>query len=65
VHPFVRVSLTSVGSSPYNATGVSLGGGVAWWPWRRIGFLTEDQVPSGEDFAPRLWAVRGGLALRW
>ena len=75
VHPFVRVSVTSVGSSPYNATGVSLGGGVAWWPWRRIGFRTEainfwaafdeDQVPSGEDFTPRLWAVRGGVALRW
>jgi hypothetical protein len=76
--PFLLVSVTAVGSSPYNATGVSLGGGVVWWAWPRLGVraeaikfwptFTEDvapQAPALPPFEPRLWAVRGGVALRF
>jgi len=41
VHPFVRLSVTGVGSSPYNASGLSLGGGVALWSSRHIGLRVE------------------------
>jgi hypothetical protein len=77
-HPFLLMSVTAVGSSPYNATGVSLGGGVVWWARRHVGVraealkfwpaFAEDVVPPTPGFPlfePRLWAVRGGVALRF
>jgi hypothetical protein len=77
-NPFLQVSVTAVGSSPYNGTGVSLGGGVVWWARRRLGFraeaikfwptFTEDVAPTAPDlsaFEPPMWAVRGGVAFRF
>lgn len=75
-HPFLRVSATGVGSSPYNATGLSFGGGVTYWLGRRFGVRTEGvkfwpmfsedaAVSSGPAFAPRLWATRAGIVFRW
>ena len=72
--PFVTGSLTAMGSSPYSATGVSLGGGVTYWGSRRLGLrvegfrfwpvIHEDGV-SPAEFSPNLWGVRGGLAFRF
>jgi len=79
-HPFVRVTLTGVSSSPYSAGCIGLGGGLAYWPSsRRFGIrveaaklwpvIEEEQisppVPPLEEFVPRLWTVRGGVAFRW
>jgi hypothetical protein len=78
IQPFASASVTVIGSSPYEATGISLGGGVAWWPWSQLGFRTEalkfwpafsERVaphdPVTPPFEPRLWAVRGGVTFRW
>jgi hypothetical protein len=76
VHPFLRVSLTSVTSSPYSAQCVGVGGGLAYWPRsRKLGLrveatklwpaLDEDPSPPPETFVPRLWTVRAGVAFGW
>lgn len=76
VHPFLRVSLTAVSSSPYSAECVGIGGGLAYWPRsRRVGLrveaaklwpaLDEDPSPPGETFVPRLWTLRAGVAFGW
>ena len=75
VHPFLRVSLTAVSSSPYAAECVGLGGGLAYWPQsRRVGLrveaaklwpFDEDPSPPGETFVPRLWTLRAGVAFGW
>jgi hypothetical protein len=76
VHPFLRVSLTAVSSSPYAAGCVGLGGGLAYWPQsRRVGLRVEaaklwpafyeDPSPPGETFVPRLWTLRAGVAFGW
>jgi hypothetical protein len=76
VHPFLRVSLTSVSSSPYSAQCVGVGGGLAYWPRSpKVGLrveaaklwpaLDEDPSPPGETFVPRLWTLRAGVAFGW
>jgi hypothetical protein len=76
VHPFLRVSLTAVSSSPYSASCIGLGGGLVYWPRsRRVGLrvegsklwpaFDEDPIPLGETFVPRLWTVRAGVAFGW
>ena len=72
-NPFVRVSVTGVGSSPYSATGMSLGAGFTYWLGPRFGVRTEamkfwptfSEDVSDPTFTPRLWATRAGIALRW
>ena len=76
VHPFLRVSLAAVASSPYSAWCVGLGGGLVYWPRsRRVGLrveaaklwpaFDEDPIPLGETFVPRLWTLRAGVAFGW
>ena len=75
VHPFLRVTLTAVSSSPYRATCIGLGGGVAYWPKsRRVGLRVEaaklwpafdEDLSADETFVPRLWTLRAGVAFRW
>ena len=75
VHPFLRVSLTAVSSSPYTATCIGLGGGLAYWPKsRRVGLRVEaarlwpafdEDRSAGEAFVPRLWTLRAGVAFGW
>lgn len=76
VHPFLRVSLADVVSSPYSASCVGLGGGLVYWPRsRRVGLrveaaklwpvFNEDPIPLGETFVPRLWTLRAGVAFGW
>lgn len=74
VHPFLRVSLAGVSSSPYSAGCVGLGGGVAYWPRsRRIGLRLEASklLPAfkeelvDETFVPPLWTIRAGVAFGW
>jgi hypothetical protein len=78
VHPFLRASLTAVASSPYSAGCVGLGGGLSYWPGsRRVGLRVEgtklwpafveeaSAAHEPEPFAPRLWTLRSGVAIRW
>lgn len=75
VDPFLRLSVTEVGSSPYRASGMSAGGGLTWWLGRRVGVRTEavkfwptfheNASSSDPAFTPRLWATRVGIAVRW
>jgi hypothetical protein len=76
VHPFLRVSLAAVASSPYSAWCVGLGGGLVYWPRsRRVGLrveaaklwpsFDEDPIPLGETFVPRLWTLRAGVTFGW
>ena len=73
IDPFVTVSLTGLGSSPYSAQGMSVGGGGTAWFSRRLGLrvdgfkfwpvFSEEEVTPAE-FSPKLWGARVGLAFR-
>jgi hypothetical protein len=72
IDPFVKVSLTGVGSSPYSAGGMSVGAGITSWFSRRLGLQVDGfrfwpvfSETFDDDFSPKLWGARVGLAFRF
>jgi hypothetical protein len=67
--PFASVTFTAMTDLNYDASGVSVGGGLTYWARRRVGirldgfsFLaTHDDIRT----SPHTWGVRAGIALNF
>jgi hypothetical protein len=68
--PFATVGFTTLGDLNYDARGVSVGGGVTYWPRKRVGLRLD-----GFSFLPRrddirfekwnYWGLRAGIAFHF
>jgi hypothetical protein len=70
VDPFATLGFTMLGDLNYDASGVSVGGGVTYWPRRRVGlrldafsFLPRSDDTRFEDW--HYWGLRAGVAFHF
>jgi len=72
--PFAMVAVTGLASSPFSAKGMSVGGGVIYWPLRLLGLridgfrfwpVSTEYSVNPEEFSPHYWALRAGVAFRF
>jgi hypothetical protein len=68
--PFVTVGFTTLGDLNYDARGVSVGGGVTYWPRKRVGLRLDgfSFLPPRDDIRFEnwnYWGLRAGLAFHF
>jgi hypothetical protein len=65
--PFATVGFTTLGDLNYDARGLSVGGGVTYWPRKRVGLRLDgfSFLPRRDDIRFenwRYWGLRAGVA---
>ena len=68
--PFATVGLTTLTNLNYDAWGVSVGGGVTYWPRKRVGLRLDgfSFLPARDDIRienRHYWGVRAGVAFHF
>ena len=68
--PFATVGLTTLTDLNHDAWGVSVGGGVNFWPRKRVGLRLDGVafLPTRDDIRPEhrhYWGVRAGVAFHF
>ena len=70
IDPFATLGFTTLGDLNYDARGVSVGGGVTYWPRKRVGLRLDgfSFLPRRDDIRFEIfyyWGLRAGVAFHF